>query len=303
MEIRPVIDQIIMLFLLIGTGLLLRLGKIFNDGVIKGVNALIMMVTWPVLMISTTQRDYSPETLAIFAWVFFGSILILALGLLIMFLVFRKTNRDAAPVMAMLCIMPNAGFFGIPIIQAIYGDIGLLYLSGYIVGFNIALWTVGVTMYTGFNLKALRNLLNPGIVCAFIGIALFLLRIRLPGPLLGTIDQLAGMNTPLSMLILGARMDELRPAHLRDGRMWLAITVKLIAFPLVALALFGAVGATGMALMILVASSAMPPAAAAQMMTERYGGDVLLSAKGTSVGTLCSMATLPLMLLLASHFA
>ncbi len=303
MNILPVIDQIIMLMLLLGVGWFLRRHGVLTDPVIKAVNALIMTITWPALMISTTQKAYTPETLHIFLYILFGSIAILAVALICVFFLYRKRDRDAAAVMAMLCAMPNAGFFGIPIIQALYGDMGLLYLSGYIVGFNIVLWTVAVTMYTGLNPQALKNLLNPGIVCAVLGIALFLLRIALPAPVLGTINQLSGMNTPLSMLILGARIAALRWAYLKDARMWVAITVKLMLLPLLALLAFRLIGASGMTLMILVCCTAMPTAAASQMMTERYGGDVMLSAKGTCISTLCSAVTLPVILMMTNWFA
>lgn len=303
MDIMPVIDQIIMLMLLLGVGWFLRHRGVFTDPVIKAVNALIMTITWPALMISTTQKEYTPETLRIFLYVLVGSIAILTVALICVFFIYRKKDKNTAAVMAMLCAMPNAGFFGIPIIQALYGDMGMLYLSGYIVGFNIVLWTVGVTMYTGLNPQALKNLLNPGIVCAVLGIALFLLRIALPAPVLGTINQLSGMNTPLSMLILGARIAQLRLSYLKDSRMWLSIFIKLVALPLLALLAFRLIGATGMTLTILVCCTAMPTAAASQMMTERYGGDVLLSAKGTCVSTLCSAVTLPVMLMVTNWFA
>lgn len=296
MNILPVVNQIAMLFLIMGVGLLLRKIGVFKDAVIKGMNALLINVTWPALMIVTTQKEYTSETLHNFLFVLAVSIVIMSVGSSVCYFLFRRRNKSFAPVMALLCAMPNAGFFGIPIIEAMFGDIGLLYLSAYVVGFNITAWTLGVSIYTGFNLKSLKNLLNPGLICAAIGIGLFLLAYRLPTPVYSALSQLAAINTPLSMLILGARMDTLRPRMLIDSRLWIIVLVKLIAMPVLVLFALRLMGVSGMPLVLLTVSTAMPSAAAVQMMTERFGGDTAFSAKATSVSTLCSIATLPLIL-------
>lgn len=303
MNVLPVVNQIIMLFLVMGVGLMLRKLDVFKDGVIKGMNSLLLMVTWPALMIVTTQKDYTPETLRNFLLVLAASMVIMAGASVALSFMFRRLGRERAPSLAMLSAMPNAGFFGIPIIQALYGDIGLLYLSAYIVGFSMVLWTVGVSLFAGFGKKQLKNLLNPGLICGILGISLFLLRIHLPAPLTSAVSQLAAMNTPLSMLIVGARMDTLRPRMLADGQMWIAVLVKLVLLPMAALCVLRLMGVTDITLVLITAATAMPAAASTQILTERYGGDVFFSAKTTSVSTLCSVLTLPLMLLIAGLLA
>lgn len=298
-----VVEQIIMIFLLMGVGLYLRVSKVFSDTVIKGVNTLLINIAWPMLMISVTQTEYTNETLGTFLYILFGAVIILTLTLVGVYLFYRRRQKPLAPMLAMLGCMPNAGYFGIPIISALYGDIGLLYLAAYIIGFNLVLWSVGIALYTGFDAKALRNLINPGIVAALIGIALFLMKIELPTPLLSAVRQLANLNTPLAMIILGSRMDTLRPEMLKDMRSWQIILFKLILQPLIALTLFKLAGAAGMALVILTLCTAMPAAAATQLMTERYGGDVYFTAKTTALGTLCTLFSMPVMLYIASLFA
>ena len=300
---QTVANQIGMMFLLIACGLWMRKRHIMTDPVVKGMNSLILSLTWPMLMIATTQKDYTPESLKIFVEVMIAASIVMAVGLLAVYFIFRKLKLDTTPVMAMLSTMPNSGFFGIPIIQALYGDIGLLYLAAYIVGFNLVLWTIPLAMYSGLTLKSLKNLLNPGIIGAIVGMSLFLLQIRLPGPILGAVNQLSALNTPLSMLILGARMDALKLPDFIDRRLWLSISIKMIILPLLTLMVCRPLGMTGMTLIIVVGCTAMPTAASVQMMTEKYGGDVQLSAKGVSVSTLCSAVTLPLILYIAGLFA
>ena len=306
-QLLAVVDQILMLFMLIAAGLFLRKRAILGDSMLKGINALIMTLTWPMLMIATTQKPYTPESLAIFVQILLASTLFLAAALTVLFLFLRKKKIDFTPTLSMLCVMPNSGFFGIPIVQALYGSEGLLYLSAYIIGFNLVLWTIPMVIYAKLDsnphTSILKNLLNPGILCAILGISLFLLKIALPAPILGTVNALANTNTPLSMLILGARMDNLKLAHFANRKLWLCTALKLLALPLLALCVLRPLGIVGMSLTILVAATAMPTAASVQMMAERYGGDVSLSAKTISVTTLCSALSLPLILFVTSLFA
>lgn len=299
MNILPVVYQILMLFIIAAMGLLLRARGVFTDPVIKGVNSTVLMVTWPAMMLMTTQREFSLEVFEGFMIVLGGSIVVLSLACALAYVLLRGRVEDRLrPVLCMLAAMPNAGYIGLPIVEAVYGDAATVYLAAYIVGFNIVLWTIGVSLFTGFHIGSLKGMLNPGFICAVLGTILFLLSIRLPTPILSAVNQLGALNTPLSMLLLGARMDTLRPRQLLNAKLWIVTAVKLLAMPLLVLLAARALGVSGMPLGILVLCSAMPAASAGQMLAEKYDARVNDAATGISVSTLSCIATIPLMLLL-----
>lgn len=222
MNILPVVYQILMLFIIAAMGLLLRARGVFTDPVIKGVNSTVLMVTWPAMMLMTTQREFSLEVFEGFMIVLGGSIVVLSLACALAYVLLRGRVEDRLrPVLCMLAAMPNAGYIGLPIVEAVYGDAATVYLAAYIVGFNIVLWTIGVSLFTGFHIGSLKGMLNPGFICAVLGTILFLLSIRLPTPILSAVNQLGALNTPLSMLLLGARMDTLRPRQLLNAKLWI----------------------------------------------------------------------------------
>ena len=45
--------------------------------------------------------------------------------------------------------------------------------------------------------------MTPIVVCTFIGVLLFFLQLRIPTPLLDSMNYIADMNTPLAMMIAG----------------------------------------------------------------------------------------------------
>lgn len=70
---------------------------------------------------------------------------------------------------------------GIPLIRAVLGTPGMLYVTVIFIVFNAYNWSHGILLMGGrrrFSLK--RAVLNPGILATAVGLPLFLLGIRLP---------------------------------------------------------------------------------------------------------------------------
>lgn len=299
MNIIAVINQIIMLFIITGVGSLLRHKKVLNDAVIKGINSVVLLAAWPAMIIMTTQKQCTEETLEGFILVACVTAVILAV-MCIGIWFFMKKFRDVweKPVLVVLSVMPNAGFVGLPIIQAVYGELGVLYLAAFLVGFNLVLWTVGVFLFTGVNLRSLKNVINPGFISAVVGTGLFVMKIALPTPLLSTVNQLGSLTTPLSMLLLGARLSQVRIKRLARPRLWIACAIKLLVVPMIALVVMRALKADALMTGVMVLAMAMPAASAAQMFAEKYDNDVEYSVQGVSVSMLLCIITIPLILLL-----
>lgn len=299
MNIIAVVNQIIMLFIITGVGWYLQHRGILTNAVIKGINGVVLKAAWPAMILMTTQKQCTDETLSGFLLVAcVSAILLTILCIAIYFLLSKcRANLDI-PVFTILSAMPNAGFVGLPIIQAVYGDAGVLYLAAFLVGFNVVLWTIGVFLFTGVCVRSLRNIFNAGFISAIVGTALFILRIELPTPLLSTVNQLGALTTPLSMLLLGARLPGIRLERLKNIRLWIAVAIKLLAAPVIALIVMRILRANDVLTGITVLSMAMPSASAAQMFAEKYESDVEFSVQGVSVSMLLCIVTVPLILLL-----
>lgn len=298
-SIAPVMDQIIMLFIIGLCGLFLRKIGIFTDGVIKGVNKMVLTIAWPAMMLMVTQKDYDPEILAGFVQVLVAGIVILSAATVIIYAAYsRGARKKYRPVAAMLAAMPNAGFMGLPIVSAVYGDIGALLLAAYMVAFNIVMWTISISTFSGFSIKSLKGMLNPGFIFAIIGVMLFLLRIRLPGAMLETVNQLGSLNTPLSMLLLGARIDSLKIRDLTNVHLWIPAAVKLLALPIAAFFVCRVVGISGVPLGVIVMATAMPAASGGQMLAEKNDCEVGYASVGVCLSTLLCIASIPAILMI-----
>ena len=292
-----VLPQLFMLAVIAATGALLRKKGVMGDPVLKGISDIVTLVTNPALLLMITQQAYTPVVLTNFLNVLWMSTAVMAIGTAGVYAACRGMSEKVRPILAMLAAMPNAGFMGLPVIQAVYGDQGTLYLAAVIVGFNLVVWTIGIAMLDRRDFS-IKKLLNPGFLSALAGMALFLLRIDLPTLVSTPLSTLGTMNTPLAMLILGARMMDFSPRTLIDWKTALVVIVKLIALPLFGLGLSRLFSMDPVAAGALVVSCAMPSAIMSQMLAELYNRDAVFAAQEIALTSILCVVTIPLVVTL-----
>lgn len=297
MDILTAVYQILMMLGIALVGLWLRRRDVLSAPVIKGVNAIVLQVAMPALVLMISQKDYPPEALDSFWRILLVSAVLLSAGGVGLYAVSGRTVQpDRRAAFAAMVMLPNAAFMGIPIVQALYGDLGVAYLSGFIAAFNVAGWTAFHILFAGRQANPLKALMNIGFLSTLAALVLIYFQIRLPVPFVSLFSQLGSLTTPLGMLLAGARLYELRPQLLRDGSLWVGSGLSLLAVPLAAWLILRALGFTGMALNIVTLGFMMPSAVTVQLFAEKYDKDSVYAATAVSLTTLLCVATIPLMM-------
>ncbi len=298
-----VILQIMMLLILVAIGLVLRRKKVFTDPVTKGVNSMLLKVAWPAAILMSAQKELTREQIPEVMSVFFFSAVIMALSCLALYFLFKgRVDKDRLAVFAGVSTIPNVIYVGIPIIGAMYGSLGIIYLSGSMIALNMVIWTVLHLLIQGGGDrgKVLRALINPGIAASLLAIVFILTGYRLPEPLLSLCNHLGGMTIPVSMMLVGVRLQQtIRLQQLKDGVLWLAIAIRLLAIPLTVALVLTLLGVRGMTYGILVVGMALPAAASTQFLAEQYDKDTSLAAQSASISLLVCLITLPVVMLAA----
>lgn len=298
MDIAAVVNQILMMLLIMGAGLLLRRAGVLTAEVIKGISGIVLKVAMPCLVLMMVQRDGGQDLRADFLRIALASLLWMSAGLLIVYVVFRKKlPKQRAAVFAGLCALPNVGYMGMPIVSAVYGDLGVVYLAAAVVGLNCTIYLTLEIMMTGRLPRPSALARNIGLILSLLALATFMLGIRIPMPLSAMVSQLGGLTTPLSMLVAGARLMDFRLGALKDRVLWGAIGLRLLVLPLAGFALFRILGFEGVPLGVLTLACAMPGAVATQMYAEREQKDALFAATGVSLGTILCLGSIPFVLL------
>ena len=138
-----------------------------------------------------------------------------------------------------------------------------------------------------------------------IGGALYFLHIELPEVLLTVAQGFRGLNTVLSMLLVGIFISQadLRQVFCSMRGIVLAL-LRLVALPLVLMLLLAALDLSRfvpdgyLIKTTIVIAACAPTAVAASFMGELYGGDSIYAVRLIVLSTLMSVATMPLLLLI-----
>jgi predicted permease len=282
--------------------------KILTRDTTRAISKFIVDFTLPAIIAISMQRPFSPELrdqafriLGISAIVYAASFPLAFAATAL----YRKASPRELGVHRFAMCFSNVAFMGFPVAESILGRESLFIVSIYNIPFQLLAFSVGIAMIAGkpkaaetgkpATLAALKALLNPAIVAAFVGFGLFLGSVRIPDPLYSALDLLGGMTTPLAMALIGAILSQTRLGGvLGNPRVWTTTVYRLAVHPLLVLLLAKALGLTGMELSVPVLVSAMPAAANSTILAGVYGGDDVTASGLVFVSTAASLATIPL---------
>lgn len=291
-------SQVIILFLVVLVGVLCRRLGYFTDETIRGTTQLIVNVTLPCLTISNMQRPFAMDVFQNFLLTLALSLLFILAALYGTLFLFRGRPHDRLAVLANLEGLSNCGFMGYPIILAVNPD-WMIYAVAYNVAYTFVTWTVGVSLYGDKGHISLRRaLLNPNVISAFAGFALFCLNVTLPAVAGQTLSLIGGLTTPLSMLLIGTRVCGIRPRDFRDIDYHLSALLRLIVLPLLVYAAMLPLPLSPAVKGTIFLLTAMPCGTISSMQAELYGGDTLFAARAIAYSTLLSLVTVPVMSML-----
>ena len=239
-------QQVAVLFLLIGTGMVA-----VKTGVLKlenkqALSNLLVYIVVPAMVVNSYRMEFSTQILRNLLAAFGMSVLSVLLGTVITLLLTARKTGSRMPIFRFACIFSNAAYMGFPLISALFGSEGLLYASAYVTVFNILLWTLGYGLVSGGSSvkEVARSLVRTPVLYAIVvGLGIYLLQIPLPALITQPLELLAGVNTPLSMLITGMLIaaGDVR-SIVTDKHIWKLASVRMLLIPAATLALFGAEG-------------------------------------------------------------
>ena len=291
-------QQVAVLFLLIGTGALA-----VKTGVLKlenkqALSNLLVYIVVPAMIVNSYRMEFSAEILRNLLAAFGMSILAVLVGTVITLALTHNKKGSRLPIFRFACIFSNAAYMGFPLISALFGSEGLLYASAYVTVFNILLWTMGYGFVSGSSdpKEVVRSLVRTPVLYAIVvGLAIYLLQIPLPTLITQPLELLAGVNTPLSMLITGMLIaaGDVR-SIVTDKHIWKLAAVRMLLIPAVCLTVFGLVGFHGMAAQVVVLLECCPAAAITSVFAVQFGHDEHFAAGSVVLTTLLSIITLPL---------
>lgn len=298
---NAVINKIAVMFIMMAIGFLLGKLKIITNEGNKTLSAVSLFLVSPLLSFVSYQREFS-TSIAKNLLVTLGLTVVLYAVVIALVLLFVPKKRRGVEIERMSLIFPNCGYIGIPLVQSIYGNDGIIYLTMNIAVFYLLTWTLGVSLMTGkISVKqTAKNLCTPAILAVVLGVIFFVFRIDLPDIIHEPLQSIGDMNTPLAMLIAGSTLAGTNLLGcLKKYSLYILSAARLVLLPLVCIAvLFGfyLLGADPMVVTIVLIAMACPSAVITTMFAHRFGGDSVYASEIFAVTTILSAVTIPLVM-------
>lgn len=301
MDFNAIITQIVVLFLIIIVGFFAKKKKIITGEVNKGLTELLLNITLPFLIITSFNFDFSLDMLYKSGVILVYTICLFIIVYIIGRVAYRKYPHEIKSVLIFTAMFSNCGYMGFPIIDSVYGKEGVFYAAIFNMVFNIAIWTVGITLFTGKKdfTTIKKAFLNPGTVAVYIGLLIFVFSVKLPGPIYKTFEMVGGMTSPLSMIVIGAMLGDMNIKEVFFSLpAYYSTFIRLIFVPIIIYFILKLLGTSDMLLGVLTLVFAMPTAVNSAIISEKYGGNSALASKCVFISTLLSAVTLPIIMLI-----
>ncbi len=295
-------NVLIMFFYMIPTYLLIKTGKA-EPAHAKTLSAILLYISFPAMIINSFQTMEFSWTILGKLFIFFVvTILLLAVGVIICFLILKKKYQEAKyRMLTIASAFGNVGFLGGPLISGLYPNspIVVCYSSIYTTSMTIMAFTIGVyalTMNKQF-MSLFSALYNQGTITLAIAVIIYLVEWHFPKVLGDSVSLLAKMSTPLCMQILGMRLATVNILDLfRRPFVYVTSFLKLFIFPCAAylIVYFIPFFDEEFKSSIFILSGA-PCAAVILSLAELHQTEQELSANVILVSTITCVITLPIL--------
>ncbi len=293
-------SNLILLAVCLLAGILLRAsGKVGAEGS-KPLNLAVLYVALPALILEHVHALRFERSLlfpALMPWLVFA----VGAGLFLLLWRFGVLGREATGALCLTAALGNTSFVGLPMIEAYYGK-GLLgvgvmadqlgtFLCLNIPGIFLATW---LAAREGEKISAaetiLKALLFPPFLILVVAVALR--PFEYPEWAHALLTRLGDTLTPLSLLSVGIQLRFSGLAS-RGRELGIGLGYKLLAAPLLALAVFGLLlGARGPVFQVTIFEAAMAPMITGSIVAQEYGLDGELAALLVGVGIPVSFLTI-----------
>lgn len=300
------ISSVALLLMYAVPGFLLMKSKLVSKDSIPAFATVLLYVCQPCLTFySFDKADFSPDLLLNLG-IFFIIALVCQFGLLMLFyLLFRKRSAENVKyrIFNIALVLGNCGFFGIPVVERIFPHRAdaAVYCLVFTLAMNLLCWTMVLYIVTRDKkyIQAKRLFLNPSTISFVVAFVLFVMSVKLPSLLSEAVSLGGKISTPLCMTILGMRLGTVRAKELfLNLGQYAVVILKQMIIPLV---IFGLVYFLPVDLFIKQLSFILfccPVASNVLNYAEIGGKGQEVASCCVLLGTLLSIGTMPLMMLL-----
>ena len=302
MDFSRFYTSLIVIIVIIILGLFLGKIKWIDKNVNKKLVNLLLMVFMPASLFNAFPGEFTEEYSSLFFMGLAGGVVTMLLVIIAAKIVYNKRffPGELAYEAQFSFAFNNATFLGYPLISMAFGERGVIPYCGFIIAFNLALFSYGVWLFERKITPKfiLKTIINPNIIAVILGMILFIGRIDVASvtPVIhDSIKYISGATTPLSLLCVGYMLSTANfKKLLRKWRLFIVAAIQLIFAPVITFFVTKILfGFPDEVVLICTLIQALPTATSLGLFAEKYGGDTAEASQIVVISTLMSVVTMP----------
>lgn len=280
------------IFAMVAVGFLIRKVGVVGKEAEGIITNLVLYVVLPCNIFHSFMGEHAGVGLGDYVAVLLISIGIQLLSLVYGKFAFPKETPDRRCNLSYAMICSNAGFLGNAITEGVFGSIGLMLTSIYLIPQRIMMWSEGLAVYSGVPDKKAtvkKVVTHPCVIACFLGLLVMALGLSLPALILTPIQTIGRCNTPLTMMMIGMILSEIDLRHVVDKTIARFTLHRLVLMPLVVYLACLLLPVSRYVTGVSVLLAAMPAGATTSMLAAKYNRDPQFATKLVVFTTLCSI--------------
>lgn len=287
--------------LIIILGLILGKLKLISKKTNIELTNLLLMVFMPAALFTAFPSTYDEASLQLFLSGLGAGVLVMVILIVVAKIIYNPKifHGDLSYESQFALIFNNATFLGYPIVSSTFGSSGVIAYCGFIIAFNIALFSYGIWLFERkITWKLFHSVVfNPNIIAVVLGMLLFLLNFRLPDFIMDAAGYVGSATTPLSLICIGFMLSQAKLLQvLKKWRLILAAFSQLIIGPLIAWGILTLLHFPAEVVQVCTLIQALPTATSLGLFAVKYGGNTTEASEFVTVSTILSAATMPIMI-------
>lgn len=286
------------LFTFVAIGIILNKMGIVPQSARGILTDMVIDVFLPCNLALSFRIEVNAELLKGLAVVFAAAWAVQLLSWILSRVLHNKYPLATKRVLQYATVCSNAGFIGMPIVESVFGAVGLMYASVAIIPQRIVMWSAGVSLFTEApDKKTLvkKVATHPCIIAVYVGLVLMFFDPVLPVFVEKTVTSLGACSTPLSMILVGLIIADV--ADVKSIFSW-----DVFRFTIIRLGLIPGMTFLGCRLFglnqidtgVTVLLAAMPAGAMTSILSAKYHGDSEFASKIVVLSTIMTLVSLPL---------
>lgn len=286
--------------LILALGFFLGKAKIIDTKFNKTLVNLLLMVFMPASLFVAFPSTFDQATSDMFFKGLLAGAIVMFSLVVVSRIVFNKYiyKGELRYESQFAFIFNNATFLGYPIIASTFGQQGIIPYCGFIIAFNIALFSYGVFL---FQRKVTAKLFlgiitNPNIIAVVAGMVLFMTGFKLPSFVTDAAQFTGNATTALSVICIGFMLSHAKFLKLlKKWRLILTAIIQLVLGPLITYGLLRALSFPDEVVYVCTLIQALPTATSLGLFAAKYGGNDIESSELVTISTALSLGIMPLM--------